>query len=311
MSLLFSIIRPSFRKASGHRFGICCLALLIILPCFLGAEAALAQGGGRSSEALSVQIRNRLYKTRNTFEVSAQMGGILNHPYITPLTPHASATYYVGPHLGLGLDFTYMINMNKSTRSCIELFYNTFNNPEVALPNCANEPWEVQGHLSNYADKDPAPTVGPAYPAILEPQMVVLANLVWMPIYGKLLLFMTKVMHFNIYANLGAGGAMIKLFPEKKFTKTGHPLRGEVPSKGSSTKYPGVSYAETSEYGTLGRPKPEQRMVPAGSLGVGQKIHLNQKISIHIEGRAFTLVGFYGNRVDIYYALWGGFGFRI
>lgn len=311
MSLLFSRSRDVRSIASWHGFGICFLGLVTILPCFLVAEAALAQGRGKSSEALSVQIRNRLYKTRNTFEVSAQMGGILNHPYITPLTPHASATYYVGPHLGLGLDFTYMINRDKSTRSCIELFYNTFNNPEVQLPNCAEKPWQVQGHLSNFADKDPAPTVGPAYPAILEPQMVVLANLVWVPIYGKLLFFMAKVMHFNTYINLGGGGAMVKLYPEKKVTKTGHPLRGEVPSKGSSTKYPGVGYTDTSEYGTLGRPKPEDRIVPTGSLGVGQKIHLNQKISIHLEGRAFTLVGFYGNRVDIYYALWGGFGFRI
>ena len=291
-----------------------------------GATDVLAQASSRGEESeeassakdpsgLSVEIKNRLYKTHKTFELRLQGGLILNNPYLEPMAMHGAATYYLTPNLGLGVDFLYAINTDKNERVCVETFYNTHNH-NLGLPACTGsyDSQASQQHLAPYveggakATPPPYPNMGPAYAPIREINMVIAGTLTWLPFYGKILLFMSRVAHTHTFLTLGGGVAMSDFYPEKKTTASGHILRGPTPPAGSKKKAPGVPATNTNEYGEGGRPTPIQETTPTLTLGVGQKFHLSSHIALLIEGRGMFLFGT-EDSYEVYFAVWGGLGF--
>lgn len=297
--------------------------------------AAEAGSSVKDNADLSVQIKKQLYRTKNTIEVTAQVGGLLNHPYLgarrfkpvdnveipTPSTYHSSLSYYFSPRFGLSVDGTYFDTISNGTRRCVEYFYNSWGDGSVGTcaptiddsPENAQKTYKIaQNHLAQFSDQgDKAPNMGPAYPAMIDPIWMMGGSVVWVPVYGKLLIFMKWVRHFSAFMKVGGGITISDFYPLKTKDSTGHLLRGATPAQGSKQRYPGVKATETGEYGLRGRPRPQRLNVPTGSLGMGLKLHITQNLSLHGEGRALVLSGYAGGRTDLFYTLWVGLGFRI
>ena len=278
----------------------------------------------QDSAKLSVQIKKRLYKTKRTVEFTAQVGGLLNHPYLgatrisnvpTPSAYHSSLSYHFSPRLGLSVDGTWFSTTSNGTRRCVEYFYNTWSDSSVGTcvstkddsPESADAAYSMaKNNLARYKNKGAqAPNMGPAYPAILDPLLVVGGSVVWIPVYGKLLVFMKWVKHFSAFMKFGGGVTISDFYPLKLYDSTGHRLRGVTPAKSSKQRYPGVTADQVNEYGKKGRPPPQRLYIPTANIGVGQNFNL------HAEGRALVLSGYDGNRTDLFYTMWGGLGFRI
>lgn len=303
------------------RKAACYTAFFIGLAMALGETWTVAWANVKDSAELSVEIKNRLYKTNKSFELRVQGGMILNHPYVSSQVAHGAAIYYLRPNLGLGADFVYAINKDKSERKCIENFYNTHNKTNIPISVCAgagtvDDPQLAQRELApfmeggNRAVPPPYPNMGPAYPNIREINMILTGSLVWLPFYGKILLFMSQVSHFHTFLTLGGGITLSDFYPEKRTSSSGHPLRGSPPPPNTKTKPPGVQPTEVQEYGIRGRPKPVAETTPTITLGVGQKFHLTSRLALFIEGRSIALVGT-ENIYEVYFTMWGGAGLKL
>ena len=289
---------------------------------------------------LDVEVKNRLYITEKTIEFSLLYGQILNHSYIRINFLTGSLVYYFNSKFGLGISFSYAINdlvknvpflktqlkKDKTSRSCLESFYYTANHKIDINPSCifnslnskekhstTVEAYQnhAQEDLAPYQNLDPAPRIGPAYPSVREIDMVILARASIIPSYGKLLLFMRKVVHFNNFINIDAGVTIADYFPNKTHTDSNHPYRGPAPIKGSGMPVPGVTPDQINDYGINGRPKPNREITPTASLAVGQKFHLTQNLSLHIEARNYTLINLKAKRgIELYFSVSGGLGIR-
>lgn len=314
-------------------------SLLVLISPSAFAQSARGSNKDKATSAvkdnadLSVKIKKQLYRTKNTIEVTMQAGGLLNHPYLAaprfkiigevprPSTYHSSLSYYFSPRLGLSIDGTFFDTTSNGTRRCIEYFYNSWGDGSVGTcaptidddPANAQKTYKIaQNILAKYSDKgDKAPNMGPAYPAMIDPIWMMGGSVVWVPVYGKLLIFMKWVRHFSAFMKLGGGITASDVFPLKTKDSTGHFLRGATPAQGSNQRYPGVKATDINEYGLRGRPKPQRINVPTGSLGVGLKLHITQNVSLNGEGRALILSGYDGSRTDLFYTMWGGLGFRM
>ena len=78
----------------------------------------------KSGEKMSVEIKNRMYPKRKTFEIAADGGAILNQSYIQSYLAHFSGTYFTSESIGWGVDFAMSFNSDKAERTCVENFYN-------------------------------------------------------------------------------------------------------------------------------------------------------------------------------------------
>lgn len=297
---------------------VCCALLIYSGPAHAQTDSA----------DLSVQIKKRLYKTKNTIELTAQAGGILNHPYLRakriseklsvpiPSAYNAALTYYFTPQFGLGVDLTYFDTTSNSTRLCTETFFDGNLSREAGGP-CVTPPDESKQAIDKtyqeiiaFSQKTKL-MIQPAYPPIIEPNLVSTASLVWVPAYGKLLMFMSWVRHFNAYMKIGGGVTQANYYPQKTKTSTGQCLReGQTPDK-TCGKNIGVKPDQIKEYGVNGRPKPKNLMVPTGHVGLGLKIHFTQNLSVHGEARGIVMNTSSEQRTDLFYTLWGGLGLRI
>ncbi|MCY4444330.1 MAG: hypothetical protein OXC44_05990 [Proteobacteria bacterium] len=269
---------------------------------------------------LDVEIKNRLYKTRSAFDIGVHGGAILNHPYIQPWTIHGTANYYITRSIGVGLDYTHILNKDKPERICVENFYNTFNHENLPLSSvCAGDgnPETAKKELAKVQNSaPPIPNMGPAYPPIRELNMIIQAAFIWSPIYGKLLFFMSQVVHFSTFVSLAGGVTINTHYPGKSKSSTGKSLRGSAPAQGISATIselttPGVSADEVNEYGKAGRPDSQKYYTPTVTISIGQKFYVTKNINLHLEGRSMFLIGTGGSKYEVYFALLGGLGLRI
>lgn len=293
--------------------------MILAIMTFLGSTPrALGQESTTADSAdLSVQIKEKIYTTKKRFEIRAQGGGILNNPYVEPYLMQGSATYYISSTLGFGLDISYaFMNRDKNERLCIETFYNTHNHPNIQLPPCTGSynPEKTKHDLAPYAPggaqpvASNPPNVGPAYSPVREINLIAAGSMVWLPFYGKILLFMSQVVHFHTMLILGGGVTMSDFYPEKLNASNGHPLRGATPAPGTDIKEPGVSPEEVNEYGEVGRPKPIAETSPTFILGIGQKFHITPHIALVFEGRSINLFGT-SEGFENYFFVSGGLAF--
>lgn len=277
--------------------------LALTLSAIFISDISLAK---KSGDNLSVEIRNRMYPKKKTIEIAGDFGAILNQSYISSMLAHASFTLFTSESIGFGADIGIAINSDKAERLCVENFYNDPGNDVSAVCAIDGEP-----DFSEADGSGPEPNMGPAYPPIRVLNNLISGYMVWSPVYGKQLLFMSGVVHFDIFITGGGGIAMNTYYPLKEQADDGTQYRGDYPDieGGSTETIPGIDPDNTDEYGFNARPEPESQTTPMLTFGIGQKFHFGKNVNLRMEVRNYTLVGT-ESIFETYFAAWGGLGLR-
>ncbi len=246
----------------------------------------------------SAVVRGKLYPKEGSIDVAADFGAILNQSFVQTFLVHLNATYNLSEVWGFGLDISLGLNSDKPERECIENFYN--DPPPVTPGDPCGPPGSVP-EGGNY---------GPGYVPIREINSIVVGNAVWTPVYGKQLVLLSRVIHFDLYLNFGAGLVMSTYYPKQDILSNGRPARGRI-QEGSTADASGIGCPvnDTTCYGEGGRPTAQSENPPVLSLGIGQRFHISEMVSIRAELRNLTLFGVESGFENIF-TLWGGVGLR-
>ncbi len=278
------------------------IALVATLSC-ASTTAYSAVGGYRKATEGDDVVKNKLYPKKGRVELNGpNFGMILNQSYIDTYLVSAGINYFWSETWGFGLDLTLPFNKDRQERYCIEHFYN---DPDYEIAAECGEPENIEdvggnGLKGNY---------GPAYVNIREYNMLITGNAVWNPIYGKEIFFMSAVMNFDVYVNMGAGLAMSTFYQLDSNLANGKPSRGSFPAPGQSGERPGAEPNETELYGTAGRPAALKQTNVFLDAGIGQKIHFAKKFHVKAELRDHLVLGTPGG-FDMFFTLTGGVGMR-
>ena len=280
-----------------------CFRILLVLLAF---SATAAQGASyRKATEGNQNIKGKLVTKKGRIELGVDGGLILNQAYVNTFLIHGSLTYYSSELWGFSLEGAFGVNSDKSERDCIENFYN--NPQELTGPPCGSE-----------ADIPEKGNFGPAYVPIREIQYIISGNGVWNPIYGKQLIFLSAVVHFDMFFTIGGGIAASNYYAKAQNTRI------DGGGGGRATRIPpdGVKGGESANdanygcepsfegcYGVDGRPDQEQQTTPIINLGIGQKLHFGNLFNFKFELRNMTLLGTESGFENLF-ALWGGVGLR-
>jgi outer membrane beta-barrel protein len=279
----------------------------VVLISLLYSGISVAQGYRRATEG-SAAVRGKLYTKRKKVEVNGpDIGFILNQSFVSTTLVHAGITYYSSEEYGWQIEGAFGINSDKPERECIENFYN--NPAKLQLETPCNDESIVAANSANV-------NWGPAYVPIREINLLVAGNMVWSPVYGKQLVFLSSVIHFDMFLTAGGGLAMSTFYAKSSevVTSSGavRPSRNADPNAVGTTPEQlgiGCPLGDVDCYGVNGRPEAESQTNPYINLGVGQKLHINKFLHVKLELRNMTLVGTHSGFENLL-ALWGGVGFR-
>ncbi len=239
-------------------------------------------------------VMDKLYPKSERFEIAPQFGFVMNQSYVTTLLYGGNVTYFTSENLGFSLDLSMTINKDKPERDCIEqFFYDPSNEVGVA---CGDK------SLLNGTDvnKDQFPRYGPAYVPIRELTNIIIGNIVWSPIYGKQLLFLSATSYFDLFFELGFGLATSTYYPKQEVLKNGNlpraqytdPAKAADPAKANADNAKIGALPEQDQlYGINGRPDPVAGNNPVLNLGIGQKFHFGKLFHIKVYVRNMTLLG--------------------
>ncbi len=238
-------------------------------------------------------VMGKLYPKKEAFELSLpDIGVIMNQSYVNTLLLGGSATYFVSENLGFSLSGAVGNNSDKAERTCIESFYYDPSN-EVGV--ACGEAGLLQGADAN---NDGFPRYGPAYVPIREIQQVLIANVVWAPVYGKQLFLKSATSYFDLFVELGLGFASSKFYPKREVLENGNVPRGTyidptndpVAAAAANSKI-GATADQTDSYGVGGRPKAKSEGNVLLNLGIGQKFHFGKLFFVKVYIRNMTLLG--------------------
>jgi outer membrane beta-barrel protein len=262
-------------------------------------------------------VMGKLYPKAERFEVSApQIGFIMNQSYINTFLIGGSATYFLNENLGFSLDVSSGVNNDKPERFCIEnFFYDPKNEVGVA---CG----DVSLLKGTDVDNDQFPRYGPAYVPIREIQQVLLGNVVWTPVYGKQLIYLSSTSYFDLFTELGLGIVGSKYYPKQEILKNGNLPRGvyidpdpnRVPPNdpaqaAANNAKIGALPDQPQFYGIGGRPNAQAGNNVVLNLGLGQKFHFGKMFHIKVYVRNMTLLGT-DQGFENLLAFYGGIGVR-
>jgi outer membrane beta-barrel protein len=255
-------------------------------------------------------VRGKLNPKSGRVELNADFGLIMNQAYIDTYLLHGSINYYFSELWGFGIEGMYGINSDKGERTCIENFYN--NPKRTPGPSCPDDTQNTPPAEGNF---------GPAYVPIREINAIINVNGIYNPVYGKQLLLLSSVAHFDMFVTIGAGIAMSDYYPKSQTTRADGDGRGRPTRDAGSASKPGENPAAGENptigctptngrcYGEDGRPDPIQETTPLINLGVGQKIHFSKMFNIKFELRNMTLFGGEAGFENLF-AVWGGAALR-
>lgn len=258
-------------------------------------------------------VMDKLYPKGERFELGLpQIGFVMNQSYVTTFLIGGSATYYTSENLGFSFDFSVAQNSDKPERTCIENF---FYDPSNEVGSACGEADLLQGADKN---NDEFPRYGPAYVPVRELQNIMIANIVWAPIYGKQLLFLSATSYFDVFFELGLGLANSVYYPKRDILENGKVPRGtytnpanqQDPSQATANNNKiGALPSEVNSYGELGRPDVVNGTNVLLNLGLGQKFHFGKLFHLKFYVRNMTLLGTdqgFENLISLY----GGAGLR-
>jgi outer membrane beta-barrel protein len=271
-----------------------------------GTQALAAVGGYKKATEGEDVIKNKLYPKKGKVELNGpNLGLILNQSYIDSYLINAGMNYFWSESWGMGAELSFVLNKDRYERYCVEHFYN---DPDYEIADECGEPENLQG-----LPKDPngsGGNYGPAYVNIREYNMLLTGNAIWNPIYGKEIFFLAAVVNFDVFVTMGGGLAMTTFYELDNSLNNGKESRGNFPAPGSTTgQRPGAEPDETDSYGKAGRPTPRKESKVFLDAGIGQKVHISQKLNFKAELRNHIVLGTPGG-FDMFFTLWGGLGFR-
>lgn len=303
------MVRSSFRSFLSS-------LLLSVTFCGLPVAGSKAQAAADYRKATEGQdvVMGKLYPKAERFELGLpEIGFIMNQSYVNTILAGGSATYYLTENLGFSANFAVGINSDKGERTCIESFYY---DPSNEVGTACGPVGLLKGADAN---NDGFPRYGPAYVPIREVNQVLMANIVWSPIYGKQLLFLSGTSYFDLFFELGLGFAASNFYPKQAVLKNGNAPRGEYidPNNPQNDKDEanarnakiGALPDQTKFYGIDGRPTPQTGNNPILNLGLGQKFHFGRLFHIKVFVRNMTLLGT-DKGFENLLAIYGGAGLR-
>ncbi len=259
-------------------------------------------------------VRNKLYPKSGKFELGAiNSGKILNQSYVDSYILETNINYFFNETWGIGLEALFSLNSDTEERYCIENFFNDpLNKLSSPCPQSGENP-------ATYLATVKEANVGPAYVPIREINSMMHLNLLWNPIYGKMLLFHKTTLYFDTFFSLGAGLAFSTFYPGSLTLRDGRKARGDFTKKipdnvpcPSGDGFPGVCPNEAgfeSLVGVAGRPNSESLMNPSFAIGVGQKVHFLKNFQLKFEVKNYTVYDSV-NGVGIFFVVLGGVGAR-
>jgi outer membrane beta-barrel protein len=275
-----------------------------ILFVFTSTQALAAVGGYKKATEGEDVIKNKLYPKKGKVELNGpNLGLILNQSYVDSYLINAGMNYFWSESWGMGAEVSFVMNKDRFERDCVENFYN---DPDYEISDECGSPDKIvdgdgDGEKGNF---------GPAYVNIREYNMLLTGNAIWNPIYGKEIFFLAAVVNFDVFVSMGGGLAMTTFYPLDTSLNNGKESRGNFPAPGSTTgQRPGAEPNETDSYGKAGRPAPQKESKIFLDAGIGQKVHINQKLNFKAELRNHIVLGTPGG-FDMFFTLWGGLGFR-
>lgn len=282
---------------------VCAVACSLLSIVLLTSAPVLAGVGGykKATEGDDV-IKNKLYPKKNRVELNGpNLGLILNQSYIDTYLINGGVNYFWSESWGMGLELTFAMNKDRYERECIENFYN---DPDYEIPDECGGPEKIENPNGNNL----VGNYGPAYVNIREYNMLLTGNALWNPIYGKEIFFLSGVVNFDVFVSLGGGLAMTTFYPLETVLYNGKESRGTFPPQNGPND-PGAKPEEVDNYGKAGRPPPRKESKIFLDAGVGQKIHINQRLNFKAELRNHLVLGTPGG-FDLFFTLWAGLGMR-
>lgn len=274
--------------------------LAMVIVC-VSSQAAFAGPGGykKATEGDDV-VKDKMYPKKGKVELNVpNLGLILNQSYVDSYVINGGINYFRNEVWGFGVDATYAMNQDRAERKCIENFYNK---------NPSNPPSSECGSPDNLTQGS---TMGPAYANIREYNYLIAGSVIWNPIYGKEIFFLSAVGHFDLFVNAGGGMAFSTFYPQTTTLKNGNQSRGGTYTDGSSTAPAGYGAGgdETDSYDKAGRPAAQSQSNPFIHASLGQKFHFAQKFHVNVELRDHFVIGT-SSGFDMFFTLWGGLGMR-
>ena len=280
------------------------LAGVLILTSIAHAQTS---GTYRKSTEGDEVVRNKLYPKDKKIELNIpNFGYIMNQSYLSTYVTGGGLTYFWSEQWGINFDFLYALNQNKDERTCLETFVNNFTY-NITGAECTAQNPDAQTAVDKKTT-DPKSgkrnaNYGPAYVPIRELNYVLTANATWNPVYGKQLSFLSFTNYFDLFVNFGGGLAFSKYYPLSTTLNNGKT------SRGSQATNSGAETSDSTSYGEIGRPTPENQTNLVLNLSLGQKFHFGQRFSLKGEIKNFTLLGT-PQGFDNFFALVGGLGVR-
>lgn len=248
-------------------------------------------------------VKAKLFPKEGKIELALpSIGLVITSPFVQTLLVHGGVTYFNQEESGWGVEGFFAINKDTNDRKCLETFYNDPNNQ-------IDEECSFAGGADKVSqDGNKPPNYGPAYVPVREMKMILAANYVWNPIYGKQLFFLSATNHFDVFFTLGAGIAMSDYYKEQTVLRNGKNSRA-VYQQDTGNVDGGAGANETDSIGEEGRPDPESQTTPLLNLGFSQRFHLSKMFSVRFELRDMLLLGTPGG-FENYITIMGGASFR-
>jgi outer membrane beta-barrel protein len=268
----------------------------------MGFCCMVAQAQQRAVDDLE-NVKAKIYPKDGKVELAVpSFGMVITSPFVQTMLVHGGLTYFTDEESGWGVEGFFAVNGDTNDRKCLESFYNDPQNNLTAECGAVGDSEKVgtaSAANTNY---------GPAYVPVRELKMLVAANYVWNPIYGKQLFFLSATNHFDVFFTLGLGVAMSDYFPEQTVLRNGKNSRA-VFREDTNTLEGGAAPSETASYGEEGRPDSEAQTTPFVNLGFSQRFHMTKMIALRFELRDMLLLGTPGG-FENYIAILGGVSFR-
>ena len=294
--------------------GLVCLFILLS-----GVTFAQSKRFRKATEDDDAVIKNKLFPKKKKIELGGpDLGLILNQSYVQSFVVHANINYYWDEEWGFTLEGAMALNSDKSERFCIERFYNDFlNNVGSSCPTP-----DIDPAAPLYNDEGVpyrGASFGPAYVPIRELGTLLTGAVVWNPVYGKQLAFLTNTVYFDLFLTMGGGITQSIYYPKQTTLRNGNRSRGTAPPESeiaetcSEDNIPGACPRTDDSHlafiGDKGRPDPVAESTPTITLGVGQKFHFKKRFSFKAEIRNYTLLGTEAG-FDSFFMTWIGLGVR-
>lgn len=259
-------------------------------------------------------VKNKIYPRKKKLEFGGDFGGILNQGFVNTFLIHLSANYFFSENWGAGLEYSIGMVSDKDERACIETFYNKLPDTEGNIPvdaECVSQDPDPQKARDAFSTN--RVNYGPAYMPIREISGLAALNLIWNPVYGKQLVFMSSTSFFDIFFIGGVGVALSTFYPKSLELRNGETSRCVArDNEDNNGEYGYYNCGTTDEQyiGKEGRPDPESSTLPIINLGIGQKFHFGKKFSFKVELRNTTILGT-PSAFENLVAVWGGLNIRI